>query len=119
MRKSSKSLKNKEKVKPKNIPIPMKKLELFRALAEASELSVKQVKNLFSNLENVIAAHLKKSGAQQFILPGIAKIIVKNKPATKARKGTNPFTGEEMIFKAKPARNMIKIKPLKNLKAMV
>jgi nucleoid DNA-binding protein len=47
------------------------------------------------------------------------KITVKRKPATKARKGINPFTGEEMMFKAKPARNVIKVRPLKKLKEMV
>jgi nucleoid DNA-binding protein len=47
------------------------------------------------------------------------KIKTIHKPASKARKGTNPFTGEEMMFKAKPARNVVKVLPLKNLKAMV
>jgi nucleoid DNA-binding protein len=47
------------------------------------------------------------------------KIRVKRKPATKARRGTNPFTGEEMMFKAKPARNVVKVTPLKALKDMV
>jgi hypothetical protein len=47
------------------------------------------------------------------------KLVVQRKPATKARRGINPFTGEETIFKAKPARNVVKIRPLKNLKDMV
>ncbi len=47
------------------------------------------------------------------------KLTVLRKPATKARKGINPFTGEETTFKAKPARNVVKIRPLKNLKDMV
>jgi len=47
------------------------------------------------------------------------KLTVVRKPATKARKGINPFTGEETMFKAKPARNVVKIRPLKNLKDMV
>ena len=55
----------------------------------------------------------------QFILPGLMKIEVKRKPATKARKGINPFTGEETMFKAKPARNVVKVRPLKKLKDMV
>jgi nucleoid DNA-binding protein len=53
------------------------------------------------------------------VLPGLAKIKVIRKPATKERKGINPFTGEEAVFKAKPARNVIKIQPLKALKDMV
>ena len=55
----------------------------------------------------------------QFTLPGLIKIEVKWKPATKARKDINPLTGEETIFKAKPARNVVKIRPLKKVKDMV
>jgi len=47
------------------------------------------------------------------------KIKCIRKPATKARKGINPFTKEEMMFKAKPARNVVKVQPLKALKEMV
>ncbi len=54
-----------------------------------------------------------------FTMAGLCKILVKKKPATKARKGINPFNGEEMMFKAKPASKTVKIRPLKNLKAMV
>ncbi|MEE9418670.1 MAG: HU family DNA-binding protein [Desulfatiglandaceae bacterium] len=55
----------------------------------------------------------------KFTLPGLMKIEVKRKPATKARKGINPFTDEETVFKAKPARNVVKIRPLKQMKGMV
>jgi nucleoid DNA-binding protein len=44
---------------------------------------------------------------------------VQHKPATKERQGTNPFTGEPTTFKAKPARNVVKVRPLKRLKDMV
>ena len=60
-----------------------------------------------------------KRGPGLFTVPGLCKIVVQHKPATKARKGTNPFTGEETVFKAKPARNVVKIRPLKGLKDMV
>ncbi|MHC4995831.1 MAG: HU family DNA-binding protein, partial [Planctomycetota bacterium] len=63
--------------------------------------------------------NLKKSGPQTFTIPGLAKIVVQRKPATRARKGINPFTGEETVFKAKPARNVVKVRPLKGLKDMV
>ena len=52
-------------------------------------------------------------------MPGLCKMVVKKKPATKARKGINPFTGEEMMFKAKPASKTVRVRPLKNLKEMV
>lgn len=93
--------------------------QLFSTLAGCTGLNRKDVTGLFDELGTVIAAHLKKQGPGQFTLPGLIKISVKNKPATKARKGTNPFTGEEMMFKAKPARYVVKVRPLQKLKEMV
>ena len=69
-------------------------------------------------LSDVIELHLKKKGPGEFTLPGIAKFRVIHKPATKARQGVNPFTGEQMMFAAKPARNVVKIRALKKLKDM-
>jgi len=66
-----------------------------------------------------VSGHIKPRAAGEFTLPGLLKVKVVRKPATKARKGINPFTGEETIFKAKPARNVVKIKPLKRMKDMV
>ena len=62
-------------------------------------------------------SELKKRG--MFMLAGFAKFSLKHKPARKARKGINPFTGEEMMFKAKPAHNVVKVRALKALKEMV
>ena len=73
---------------------------------------------MFDALGNLMERHLKPHSAGQFSLPGLMKVEVKKKPATKARKGINPFTGEETVFKAKPARRVIKIRPLKKLKDM-
>ena len=61
---------------------------------------------------------MKKSSAGEFTVPGLMKLIVKSKPAKKARKGINPFTGEEMTFKAKPAQRVVKVRTLKKLKEM-
>ena len=93
--------------------------QLFSSLAGCTGVNRKDVSSLFDELGTIILAHLKKQGPGQFTLPGLVKISVKHKPATKARKGTNPFTGEEMMFKAKPARNIVKVRPLQKLKAMV
>jgi nucleoid DNA-binding protein len=82
-------------------------------------LAQKQIGSVLELLQHVIERHVKKGGAGVFVLPGLLKIQVVHKPATKARKGINPFTGLETMFKAKPARNVIKIKALKKLKAMV
>ncbi len=93
--------------------------QLFITLAGCTGLQRRDISVLFDELGNIIAAHLKKQGPGQFTLPGLVKISVKHKPATKARKGINPFTGEEMMFKAKPARNVVKVRPLQRLKGMV
>jgi nucleoid DNA-binding protein len=93
--------------------------QLFTTLAASTGLQRKEISTLFDELGTVIAAHLKKQGPGQFTLPGLVKISVKHKPATKARNGVNPFTGENMMFKAKAARNVVKVRPLQRLKAMV
>lgn len=96
----------------------MSKTAILTHIAEATELSRKQVQSVFDELSTVIEAHVSKKGVGEFTLPGLMKVMVINKPATKARKGINPFTGEETVFKAKPASRKIKIRPLKKLKDM-
>ena len=98
---------------------PMTKSEVLNSLSESSGFSKKEVAGLFDDLATMISKSLKKSGPGVFTVPGLSKIKVVRKPATKARKGINPFTQEEMMFKAKPARNVVKIYPLKALKDMV
>ena len=94
------------------------KTQILDAIAAATELSRKQVAAVLDSLGEVIEAHLKKNGAGEFVLPGLLKISSLRKPATKARKGINPFTKEEVTFKAKPASTVIKVRPLKKLKDM-
>lgn len=97
---------------------PMNKSTLMSELSENTGLRKKEVASVFEELNVLIERHLKKRGPKQFTLPGLMKIEVKRKPAKKARKGINPFTGEETIFKAKPAHNVVKVRPLKKLKEM-
>lgn len=94
----------------------MSKTQLLMELAEATELTKKQVSSVLDELASVIERHVKKNAAGSFTMPGLFKILVVRKPATKARKGINPFTGEETTFKAKPASNAVKVRPLKKLK---
>jgi nucleoid DNA-binding protein len=94
------------------------KSELMTHLADRTGLSKKDVATVMEELGIVMQRHLKKGAAGQFTIPGLVKCVVKRKPATKARKGTNPFTGEAMTFKAKPARNVVKVRPLKRVKEM-
>lgn len=111
------------KVTPKKISIkdkPPTKSELLTLLAEQTELSRKDVTAVMDALNDVMQASLAGRGAPgYFNMPGIMKVKVVKKPATRARKGINPFTGEETVFKAKPARKVVKITPLKGLKDMV
>lgn len=95
------------------------KTEILTDIAGGTGLSRKQVSAVFDSLHGLIERHLKKSGPGIFVLPGLLKCQVIHKPATKARKGINPFTGEPTMFKAKPARNLVKVKALKKLKEMV
>lgn len=102
----------------KTIKEPMTKSALYATIAERTDLQKKQVAAVFEELAGIINGHVKRNGAGVFTLPGLLKIKVVRKPATKARKGINPFTGEPTIFKAKPARNVVKAQPLKALKDM-
>lgn len=94
------------------------KSEIYAHIAEETELSRKQVASVFDSLSGLIDRNLKPRGPGFFTVPGLMKIKVIKKPATKARKGINPFTGEETVFKAKPARKVVKVLPLKALKDM-
>ena len=98
---------------------PPTKSEIMTSIADSTELSRKQVASVFEALNGLIQDNLKPRGPGTFSVPGLMKIRVNKKPATKARKGINPFTGEETMFKAKPARKVVKVLPLKNLKDMV
>lgn len=97
---------------------PFTKATLYTTIAERTDLKKKDVVAVFDELATIINGHIKRNAAGVFTLPGLLKIKVVRKPATKARKGINPFTGEPAVFKAKPARNVVKAQPLKNLKDM-
>jgi DNA-binding protein HU-beta len=96
----------------------MTKSEILAHIAETTELSKKQVASVLDALSDEIKAALGKKGPGVFAVPGLLKIVVVQKPATKARKGINPFTKEPTTFKARPARKVIKVRPLAALKAM-
>ncbi|WP_041523024.1 HU family DNA-binding protein [Gilvimarinus agarilyticus] len=94
------------------------KTQIVTQIAENTELSKKQVQSVLDELSAVIEGHIKKRACGEFVLPGLLKVQTVKKPATKARKGINPFTGEETMFKAKPATTTVKVRPLKKLKEM-
>ncbi|MCL5260874.1 MAG: HU family DNA-binding protein [Gammaproteobacteria bacterium] len=105
--------------KPVVVKEPFGKGQILRTIAENICLTKKEVTSAVEALMNILEAHLQKRGPGEFTLPGVAKFRVIRKPATKARQGVNPFTGEPMVFAAKPARNVVKIRALKKLKDLV
>ena len=92
------------------------KSEILAQISKDTELSRKQVSEVFESLNGIIKKSLRGNGL--FTLPGLLKLKVVKRPATKAREGVNPFTGEKMTFKAKPASKKVRALPLKNLKSM-
>jgi nucleoid DNA-binding protein len=98
---------------------PMTKTEVITALSEGTGLTKQQVSGLFEQLTSLIKKNLEEQGPGVFTIPDLLQIKVVRKPATEEHKGINPFTKEEMIFKAKPAQNTVKVVPLKGLKALV
>ena len=102
----------------KAIADPMTKSQIIAQISDSTGLTKKDVNSVFDELTDIMEGHLKKRGAGQFTLPGLFKAVTQKKPATKARKVINPFTGQETTFAAKPARTVVKVRPLKKLKDM-
>ncbi len=95
------------------------KSQVMGEIAEQTGLTRKETASVFETMAALIKKDLGRRGPGVFTVPGLMKVRVVRKPATKARRGVNPFTGENMIFKAKPARNVVKVTALKALKDMV
>jgi nucleoid DNA-binding protein len=105
--------------KLKTIKDKLSKTQILEQIAENTGLTRKQVGSVLDSLTEVIEAHINKRSVGEFVLPGLLKISTARKPATRARMGINPFTQEEVMFKAKPASTAVKVRPLKKLKDMV
>jgi len=100
-------------------PKAMTKSEVATQLAEKTGLSKKDVTNVLEGLADLILSSLGKKGPGVFNLQGLAKFVVATRPATKAREGINPRTGEKITIKAKPARKTVKVRALKPLKEAI
>lgn len=98
---------------------PATKADVYNTLSEKTGLNKKEIASVFTAMGDLIAKELGKKGPGLFIIPGLLKLKVVRKPATKAKQGINPFTKEPMTIKAKPARNVVKAVPLKTLKDLV
>jgi nucleoid DNA-binding protein len=98
---------------------PRTKSQIFGEIAEKTGLTKREVSSVFDEMTGLIKRDLGRRGPGTFTVPGLMKIMRIHKPKRAARKGINPFTGEETLFKAKPAHNVVKVRPLKSLKSMV
>ena len=94
----------------------MTKSQIVASLADSTGLTKKQVNAVMDDYEVLIERSIKKRSIGEFTIPGMMKVTTVKKPARKARKGINPFTGEATVFKAKPASIAVKVRPLKKLK---
>merc|ERR1712226_1446 len=90
---------------------------VYSSVAETTGLKSKQVKQVVEGIMGVAAEQLKKNGAFKFA--GMLNLKLKKKPATKARKGVNPFTKEPCVFKAKPASKTVRVLAMKKLKESI
>src|SRR3989338_11461800 len=120
-RTTAKAVAVKKVVKRETSPVKKaySKSQVAAEIAGLVGVTRKQVSDVFAELGQIIERHVKKSAVGSFNMPGLLKITTINKKATKARKGVNPFTGEACVFKAKPARTVVKVRALKGLKDMV
>jgi nucleoid DNA-binding protein len=97
----------------------MSKTRIISDIAETTDLSRGQVGSVFDALEVLIERHIKKRSVGEFTLPGLLKIRSVKRPASKARMGRNPATGEEILIGPKPASIRVRVTALKKLKEMV
>jgi|WetSurMetagenome_2_1015567.scaffolds.fasta_scaffold461809_1 nucleoid DNA-binding protein len=98
---------------------PMNKTEILLALAEATGLSKQQVASVFEQLAKLIQKNLANDGPGVLMIPDLLQVKVARKPAVPEHMGVNPFTKQEMLMKAKPAKNVVKLVALKGLKSLV
>jgi nucleoid DNA-binding protein len=97
----------------------MTKAQVITEISDASELDKKSVNKVFDGLAELIKKELGKKGPGEFVIPGLLKLKIRVKPATKERKGLDPFTKQERVFKAKPASKTVRAAALKALKDLI
>jgi DNA-binding protein HU-beta len=97
----------------------LSKSQFVENMARQSGLTKKEAAAALKALNALGAEQLGKRGPGEVIIPGLLRLGVVEKPATAQHEGINPFTRQPMIYKAKPARKVIKVRPLKALKDAV
>jgi nucleoid DNA-binding protein len=98
---------------------PLTKTEIIQSLADGTGLTKQQVNQLLDELTRLIGTSLGPDGSGTFTLPGLLKVVARVKPATPERMGTDPFTKQPKLFKAKPESRVVKVTALKGLKDML
>ena len=106
------------KAKMPTVKDPLTKGGIIRGIMDLTGVAKKEIVSVMDALGTLIELHVKSRGPGKFTLPGLLKITVVKKPARPARMGVNPFTGEKVMFKAKPAHKVVKVKALRKLKDM-
>jgi nucleoid DNA-binding protein len=115
--KKTTSVKPKPKAKTrKPAPKPMSKGQLLTTLSQNTGIDKKAVSVVLDELTSLIYSAVSPGGVGKFTLPGVLKLVLKATPPKPEREGKNPFTGEMMTFKAKPASVKVKILPVKTLR---
>jgi nucleoid DNA-binding protein len=110
-----------KKTSPKIVPATTRRTrgDVLRQIAAGTDLKPRQVADVFDVLTKIIAADLGKKGCGEFNFNGLVKLRTVQKPATKARMGRNPFTGEQMMFKASPASRKVRARALRGLNGLL
>jgi nucleoid DNA-binding protein len=102
------------------IPTKQTKSQILSAIAEDTGLTKKQVTAVLDELAGLAQRHLKNRGSGEFTVPALGiKLRRVIKPARPARKGINPFTGQEIMIQAKPETTSVRATVLKALKDAV
>ncbi len=114
--KKTSRIKTKSKSDIKPFKEKLTKSALREFISTQTGVEKRDVNKVMNELEKVILGSIMPKGVGEFAFPTLLKIVTKKKPATKERKGTNPFTGEPCVFKAKPATTVVKVRPLGKLK---
>ncbi len=107
-------------IRIKAITTKQTKTQIIASIAEQTQLTKKNVTDVFSALGNLVEGHMKRRGSGEFTIPETGvKVRRVKKPARKARMGRNPATGEAMKIAAKPAQTVVRVTALKALKDTV
>ena len=93
--------------------------QVVTELANATDLDKKSIHRVFEALQQLIRKQLTGRGPGEFVVPGLIKLGVVKKPATKERHGINPFTKEPITIPAKPTSKKVRATALKALKDLV